>query len=208
MKLDRKSRDDFNSFVLTVERALQTFLIHFFFNLSGTFGPRVHTMAAECGLCEKKSELRNSHIIPSFVYKWLKASSGTGHIRFGGAPNLRSPDGYKSYLLCTTCEGLIGSWETEFANSIFHPVNRGDAVNLKYGPWMLRFVVSVSWRVLTYFMREMDLSHFPPVLQEKAKTAVSYWRRFLLGEIPHPSRFEQHFIPFDRIERAFWGSFV
>lgn len=158
-------------------------------------------MIAKCHLCNKNRELRESHIIPSFVYKWLKASSGTGHIRFGGAPNLRSQDGYKAYLLCDECEGLFNSLETEFANSIFHPLNKGDAVNIKYGPWMLKFAVSVSWRVLTFFMKEIDLSHFPPVLQEKAKIAISYWRKFLLGKTPHPSRFEQHMLPFDRIER-------
>ncbi len=158
-------------------------------------------MIAKCQLCDKNRELRESHIIPSFVYKWLKTSSGTGHIRFGGAPNLRSQDGHKSYLLCDTCEGLFNSWETEFANSIFHPLNKGVANNFNYGPWMLKFAVSVSCRVLSFFINEMDLSHFPPALQEKAKIALSYWKSFLLGEIPHPSRFEQHMLPFDRIER-------
>jgi hypothetical protein len=158
-------------------------------------------MIAECHLCDRNRELRESHIIPSFVYKWLKASSGTGHIRFGETPNLRTQDGYKAYLLCGECEGLFNSWETEFANSIFHPLNQGIASTFKYGPWMLRFAVSVSWRVLTFFMKEMDLSHFPPPLQEKATVAIAQWKRFLLGATPHPSRFEQHMLPLDRIKK-------
>lgn len=158
-------------------------------------------MIDKCHLCGKNRELRESHIIPSFVYKWLKVSSGTGHIRFSGAPNLRSQDGYKAYLLCDTCEGLFNSWETEFANSIFHPLNKGIGNNFNYGPWMLKFASSVSWRVLTFFINETGLSHFSPTLQEKSKIALSYWKRFLLGETPHPSSFEQHMFPFDRVER-------
>jgi len=158
-------------------------------------------MIANCNLCDKNRDLRDSHILPSFVYKWLKFSSGTGHIRFGGAPNLRSQDGYKTYLLCDECEGLFNSWETEFANSIFHPLNKGSANKFNYGPWMLKFAVSISWRVLTFFINELDLSHFPSNLQEKSKLALSYWKKFLLGETPHPSKFEQHMIPFDRIDK-------
>ena len=30
--------------------------------------------------------------------------------------------------------------------------------------------------------------------------ALVHWKRFLLGETSHPSRFEQHMLPFDRIE--------
>ena len=131
-------------------------------------------MIAKCQLCGKKRDLKESHMIPSFVYKWLKASSGTGHIRFGGTPNLRSQDGYKVYLLCGSCEDLFNTWETTFANLIFHPLNKGEASSFKYGPWMLKFAVSVSWRVLTYFIKEIDLSHFPTNLQEKAKRALSH----------------------------------
>jgi len=158
-------------------------------------------MKATCHLCNKHRELKESHILPKFVYKWLKDSSGTGFIRFGETPNLRVQDGYKIYLLCDECEGLFNKWETEFANSIFHPLNQGISNTFNYGPWMLKFAVSVSWRVLTFFIEEKDLSHFPPILQKKAKIALSNWKKFLLGQAPHPSRFEQHILPFDRVEQ-------
>ena len=102
-------------------------------------------MKGTCKLCEADGELRESHILPSFVYRWLKSSSGTGFIRFGENPNLRSQDGFKTYLLCGECEGLFNSWETEFANKIFHPLNGGSGATLQYGPWMLKFAASVSY---------------------------------------------------------------
>ena len=158
-------------------------------------------MKGICRLCNTDSDLRESHIIPSFVYKWLKTSSGTGFIRFGEKPNLRSQDGFKIYLLCDKCEKLFNSWETEFANSVFHPLCKGSGTTFHYGSWMLKFAVSVSWRVLNYFVDGKDLSHFPVNLQKKASTALSYWQKFLLEKSPHPDRFEQHMLPFDRIKR-------
>ena len=133
-----------------------------------------------CRLCSGGGKLRKSHIIPSFVYKWLKETSGTGFIRFGYSPNLRTQDGFKLYWLCDECEKLFNSWETEFANTIFHPINKGIDTSFHYGSWLLKFAVSVSWRVLNFFVEEKDLSHFPPILQEKANIALSYWQYFLL----------------------------
>lgn len=158
-------------------------------------------MKGICRLCNADGELRESHIIPSFVYKWQKETSGTGFIRFGDKPNLRTQNGFKLYLLCDECEKLFNLWETEFANNIFHPINKGSSSLFNYGPWLLKFAVSVSWRVLIFFIEEKDLSHFPLVLQKKANIALSYWQNFLLGKSPHPSRFEQHMLPFDRIEK-------
>jgi hypothetical protein len=69
-------------------------------------------MEDQCRLCLKQSELENSHIIPSFLYRWLKETSGTGFLRFGRNPNRRVQDGLKEYWLCPTCEDLLGKWET------------------------------------------------------------------------------------------------
>lgn len=157
-------------------------------------------MKGICRLCDNEKELRESHVIPSFVYKWLKNSSGSGFLRFGIEPNKRVQDGYKFYWLCDDCEGLLNEWETEFANSIFHPTLSGDASKVGYGPWLLKFCVSVSWRVLNLFMEEHDLSHYPENLQACAKNAFNVWKEFLLDKQPHPNKHEQHIIPLDAIE--------
>ncbi len=153
-----------------------------------------------CRLCNIDRELKESHIIPSFIFKWIKETSGTGFIRFGQNPNLRIQDGYKLYWLCDDCENLFNTWETEFANNVFHPMTEGSSVYYPYGSWLLKFAVSVSWRVLNYFVEELDLSHFPAILQEKANNALSLWKDFLLGKTPHPARFEQHMLPLDLID--------
>jgi hypothetical protein len=113
----------------------------------------------------------------------------------------RSQDGHKLHWLCDACEGIFNSWETEFAKNIFHPLNTGKSLSFSYGPWCLKFAVSVSWRVLQFFIEEYDIAHFPKVLQAKANNALSKWKEFLLDKSPHPAQFEQHIIPFDRIEK-------
>lgn len=153
-----------------------------------------------CRLCNKESELRESHIIPSFVFKWLKETSGTGFIRFGHNPNLRTQDGHKPYWLCDDCESRFNSWETEFANTVFHPLNKDESMQFSYGPWLLKFAVSVSWRVLSYFVEDRELEHFPDELKIKTNKALSKWKDYLLDRCPHPAQFEQHMMPFDRLE--------
>jgi len=37
-------------------------------------------MQGTCKLCNSEDELRQSHLIPSFVYKWQKKTSTPNHI--------------------------------------------------------------------------------------------------------------------------------
>ncbi len=58
-----------------------------------------------------------------------------------------------------------------------------------------------------YYHKLDDLLHFSEKQRETAQTALSVWRRFLLGELPHPSQFEQHFLPVDVIQ-SYSGSAI
>ena len=156
-------------------------------------------MKGKCHLCDKDSDLRESHVIPGFVYKWLKETSGTGFLRFGLQPNERTQDGYKRFWLCDECEGRLNGWETKFANEIFHPLNKGSTENIAYGPWLLKFCTSVSWRAMNFMLEEHDISHYPPHLQNSALKAQEIWKEFLLGKREHPNRNEQHFLPLDAV---------
>ena len=148
-----------------------------------------------CYLCGEKAVLQLSHIIPSFVVDWLKSTSGTGFMRRGNAPNLRVPDGLKRYLLCNECEQRFNKWETPFAEEIFVPLHQERANKfIKYGPWLEKFAVSVSWRVLILFKLDGYLSGFPPNLVPAVDKALKTWKEFLLGERPHPGRFEHHML--------------
>lgn len=157
-------------------------------------------MNGTCLLCDEKKELREGHVIPSFVYKWIKGTSGCGYLRFGETPNKRVQDGLKYYWLCDDCEGIFSNWEREFANNIFYPTVNGDVSKKRYADWLLKFCVSVSWRVLTLYLQESNLENFSNELKEKANRTHQVWKEFLLGKRPHPDTHEQHLLPFDVID--------
>lgn len=156
-------------------------------------------MEGHCRLCLKWGELEESHIIPGFLYKWLKETSGTGFLRFGQNPNRRVQDGYKDYWLCSSCEDLFAKWESLFAEKVFHPLVNGQASTFTYQDWLLRFSVSLSWRVLLYIKETAGIAFFPDHLAQEAENAIARWAAFLLGQERNPGKYEQHMLPLDII---------
>lgn len=158
-------------------------------------------MSDSCGLCVQPRELQISHIIPAFVWQWLRATS-PGGIRGGEIPDRRIQDGPKMLLLCKECEQRFSAWESEFALKVFHPMHAGGMtpLGLKYdGPWALKSAVSVSWRVLKR-SSQRGLKHLSPDQRDRASTALKIWADFLLDNRPHPGANEQHLIPLDVFE--------
>lgn len=153
-----------------------------------------------CRLCKSDTELQLSHIIPAFVYRWLRKSSGNGHIRSSIAPNLRVQDGPQEYWLCSECEGRFNRSETSFANQLFYPYLVSSGQQFRYDRWLLHFCASVSWRTLQYYLSRNNEEGFEPWAIVEIKRAEAAWRSFLLGHSPHPGVFRQHLVPFDQIE--------
>lgn len=154
-----------------------------------------------CQLCKTPATLQNSHIIPAFVFKWLK-SGGAGHIRHTGNINKRVQDGATRKMLCADCEALFNTWETKFSNEVFNPLCYGGALpSISYGDWLLKFCVSVSWRSLSYMRTEAEFSHYSDRQLSLVERASEIWAEFLLGRRKHPGAYEQHLIPFGPITR-------
>jgi hypothetical protein len=158
----------------------------------------------QCALCQQERALCDSHIIPSFVYAWLKETSATGYMRLGREINRRVQDGLKPKLLCEECEKRFSQFEKPFAANLFYPLHKDDALRLSPGPWFryeswcMKFVASVSWRVLTFFS-QLGLKNFTEEQQRATKVALSTWRSFLLGESENPRAHELHMILLDRM---------
>lgn len=150
-----------------------------------------------CRLCSKHAKLQESHIVPAFVFRQMKESSATGFLRFGQKPNQRVQDGEKRYWLCDDCEGRFNQWETKFSNQVFYPLIKDGGQQIQYEDWMLKFCVSVSWRVLSMFIEDGLLGHLSNTQQSAAELALKRWGAFMLGDEQHPGKYEQHFIPLD-----------
>lgn len=152
-----------------------------------------------CRLCQTDSDLQLSHILPAFTYRWLRESSGNGHIRNSVEPNKRVQDGLKRYWLCASCEGLFSRHETAFANRLFYPYLCESGRAFPYSNWLLNFCTSVSWRVLRLYTDENHLKDWTPEALEYVSQAETAWREYLLGHRQNPGRFQQHLLPLDQI---------
>lgn len=150
-----------------------------------------------CRLCNEHRPLQHSHILPAFVFKWLKKD---GFIRHAESINQRAQDGAKAYWLCSSCEALFNGWETRFANEIFHPTNEQGLSTLRYGEWLLKFCASISWRSLLYIRERSSLTEYSQEEIDSVSDAQKTWAEFLRGERDHPGTFEQHLVPFGPIK--------
>lgn len=151
---------------------------------------------APCRLCKQERELRDSHIIPHFVTKWLLESSPTRGLRDLTTPNRRRQDSIKLPFLCDGCEQLLSRWETKFAERVFLPLHQNAGRTFEYDAWALKFACSVVWRVSVESL-DRGYGRLSADQISAATCAEETWRAFLLGGIPHPSRFEVHAIPLD-----------
>jgi len=135
-----------------------------------------------CYLCSQNTPLKDSHIIPKFVFKWLK-ETGSGYLRGGVNFNIRIQDGPATKLLCAGCEQSFGNEETYFASRIFYPVVNDDAEAFVYDERLSRFVVSVIWRLLKqdFVPSEEDPAYLKILIEMEAD-----YRAYLLGKKPLP----------------------
>lgn len=155
-----------------------------------------------CRLCGQHGELLISHILPAFAFRWLRESSGNGHIRLGAEPNQRVQDGYKRPWLCAVCEERLNRSETEFATKLFHPYLTQSGQRFRYTRWLMHFCTLLSWRVLKFFLEDGHLKDWESMALTRVGEAEAAWRSVLLGTSEHAGRHEQHLLPLDRIGSA------
>jgi len=164
--------------------------------------PSPHTNPkGNCAFCGDETLLRESHVLPAFVFRWLRGRSGTGHIRQTENPNRRVQDGLKLPWLCDACEGLFSRFETAFATKVFYPWQEGNN-RVAYSDWLLKFCVSVSWRVLRFARGRNENASYTQQQLHLMDRAEQRWRAFIKDEAPHPGEFEQHLLIFDLIESS------
>lgn len=161
-----------------------------------------------CRLCDEHSELQESHVVPSFVYKWIKDTSATGYLR-SSDNNKRLQDGHKAKLLCRACEQLFSNHEREFASNIFHPfVDRvidktgrmTSNTGFRYEEWLIKFAISVQWRVLVW--RKSRDPNFGGAWLDLLLETEKVWREFLLGLRLDAGGWESHLIFLYNVESA------
>lgn len=163
-------------------------------------------MLGTCKLCKNEKELKNSHIIPKFIGKWVKKTSITGRLREKNEIHKPKQDTTKEYWLCGDCEQLFSNWEREFANKIFYPFVDNDLSNAKYSNWLSLFCTSLSWRALTYIRSKNQNDPSSKEYNIAINDAEKHLSKYLLGQVSNLFEYEQHIIPLETITTASVGN--
>lgn len=157
-----------------------------------------------CALCNSDKPLKESHIIPSFVYSRIKHNSPTGYLRGGIAnPNIRRQDGDRQKLLCGECEQRFSKAERKFAEEIFEPYHETGQTSFVYEEWLSYFICSVNWRTL-----HLDNIQFHSKNTWKKNVlstlcdAEKILANFLLGHRSDISDIENHILPMFHITQT------
>lgn len=132
----------------------------------------------KCKLCGEIAVLRQSHVIPAFVIRWLKETSATGFLRGPAAPNRRVQDIPTEPILCGSCEQRFSVAEERFAREVFVPFHEGHS-RFQYESWLSYFAISLAWRCLVVAAPE-ELSDLPQHA-ESVEGAKNAWTALLLG---------------------------
>lgn len=143
---------------------------------------------AACRLCLRHKKLRRSHIVPAFVFRWLRNTSATGFLRFGLVPNRREQDGWKVHLLCGECEARLSGLERRFRSELFDSITQGSKPAHDHGRDSVRAVASILWRALVYFLDdaalhpELHRNQLLPKQRALIPDALECWRRYAVGK--------------------------
>lgn len=155
----------------------------------------------KCALCDKKTELQLSHIIPKFIGRHLKKTA-IGNIRAGENPNNVVQDLEKHYMLCHDCEELFSASERWFANNVFYPWKRNKKDEFEYDKHFHFFITSLSWRSLYldiyYHVKNNDID-IPSL--NKMIEAEKIMKEYLLGARTDIGIIENHIFFFERVEK-------
>lgn len=129
-----------------------------------------------CGLCKKEKPVLDSHIVPKFVFKWLK-ETGSEYMRNPSKPNIRLQDGIKEKLLCFECEQKISLLEKWFSENIFRNYLAGTHFLFAHGEELGKFVISILWRIA--IVSKDNLVESEVSLQQHLAAASEEWRKYL-----------------------------
>lgn len=116
-----------------------------------------------CKYCEKNEAIKNSHVLPRFIFDWLKKTSATGAMHFLLNLNQRAQDGIKIDLFCSKCELKFSKYENSFKKNVFSKIANYRQQNeiIYLNELDKKCIYSIAWRVLSWAFnyKKMDQFH-------------------------------------------------
>lgn len=142
---------------------------------------------ASCRLCRREAQLRNSHVLPEFLYREVYDETSHSFVSVSNHPRHSRPltmqKGLRERLLCQDCEGRLGRYESYAAALLMRAGREADSASrigtspavaritpFDYSTFKL-FGLSVLWR-----MGESSLHFYSAVRlgphQERLRTMI------------------------------------
>ena len=146
-----------------------------------------------CKYCREKEAIKNSHIVPKLIFRWIKNTSLTRCLRATNNINKPIQDGLKYPLLCGDCEMSFSKLEHGLKAFIDQIVNGdSDMQSLNVSRLFKKCIYSIAWRIMArelYFPQEND---FTESELEKFPIFLDLLRNDIESNIP---KHDIHMIP-------------
>lgn len=154
----------------------------------------------KCKDC-KPTDLRDSHIFPNFLFRYIKKDIGEIPFRDATNPNLIIRSGIKYRLLCECGEDTFNNYETYFSKKIFYPFVKQKTSSVTYDKSFSMFVISLFWRCFIYHIIEKRNAPFWNNNKEARKemdTILDLWKNCLHGKCSLEDWGKLYFIPVNK----------
>jgi hypothetical protein len=141
-----------------------------------------------CILCGVRPPIKNSHVVPKFVYKRLKAGSPLNQLRHSQNFNMAVQDGWKGEYLCKECDNeTVSEWENYFASTIYAPWIEDAAIVCDYDERLSLFLASLHLRNLEHQFR-----NHPGQATSQAIALTDHLREMCKNADPKHASVRQH----------------
>ena len=159
-------------------------------------GARSQLIGKKCVICCENAPIKNSHVLPRFVFRWMIKTGGSQFLRHAGAPNKRVQDGFKYPLLCGDCETRTSLVEKHFAEHIFKPSVENGALPKRTGRKEYDFVCLNHLRSMAYFSIEGKMDKISNQEVEMRFRAIDTIGAYLNGETHSAVGLKFYLLPF------------
>lgn len=137
-----------------------------------------------------------SHIIPKFIFRWIKKTSITGKLRSTDNPNLRKQDGETKKFFCADCEQKLSVVEKYFKEEFLDKAKNNNLKKSEVTIELFDFCVSLIWRNLKLRIVNNDLNELEPKEIEAFKEFVDKCRIYFINKnLDVLNDFKFHIIP-------------
>lgn len=120
--------------------------------------------ASICDFCKSSPTIRNSHVVPNFVGKHIKANSPFGFV-LNTWMTKPQYDIFKGPYLCARCDNeTFSSWENFYASNIFR--RPGEASSEWGNEDAILFVLSLAYRYTLHFLLTSPIRGHRPYTEQ------------------------------------------